>query len=66
VGNQPLENSTDNITDNGWKTYLFKKGWAGIKMLNMNLEDAMDVDENMKLEVLKAGLSEADRHKILE
>jgi hypothetical protein len=33
-------------------------------MFDMNLELAMDVDENMKPEVLD--LSEADRHKILE
>lgn len=32
----------------------------------MNLEHAMHVDENMKPEVLEAGLSEADRQTILE
>jgi len=34
-------------------------------MFDMNLELAMDVDENMKPEVLEAGLSEADRQRIL-
>jgi hypothetical protein len=32
----------------------------------MNLEQATNVDENMKPEVLEAGLSEADRQKKLE
>ena len=35
-------------------------------MLDMNLEHATNVDENMKSEVLEAGLSEADRQRILE
>ena len=61
-----MEKSTDNITYNGWQTYSFKIGWAGIKMLDMNLKHAIDVDENMKVEVLEAGLSEADRQKILD
>jgi hypothetical protein len=35
MANQPLEKSTDNITDYSWNRYLFKKGWAEIKMLEM-------------------------------
>jgi hypothetical protein len=34
---------------------IFKKVWAGIKILDMNLDVAMDVDEKFKLGVLEAG-----------
>jgi hypothetical protein len=35
MANQPLEKSTDNITDYIWHRYLFKKGCTGIKILKM-------------------------------
>jgi hypothetical protein len=64
VANPPLEKSTDNITDNGWQTYSFKKGWAE-SMLNMNLELSMDVDENIKLEPLEVGSQKQTDSKYL-
>lgn len=47
--------------------YSYKNGWRGIKMLDTNIELAMDLDGSMqKLGILEAGMSEEDRQKLLE
>ena len=47
--------------------YSFKNGIRGIKMIDADIEIVMDLDENMKkLEILHAGMSAADRQKLLE
>jgi hypothetical protein len=44
---------------------FIQKKLGGIKMLNMNLELSMDVDENMKLELLEVGSQKQTDSKYL-
>ena len=64
VPNQPLEKSTNNITDYSWHRYSFKKGRAGIKMLQM-IRACNGVYENLKHGVLEAGSQKQTVRKYL-
>ena len=64
VPNQRLEKFTDNATDYSWHRYLFKKGWAGIKMLQM-IRACNGVYENLKHGVLEAGSQKQTDRKYL-
>ena len=44
---------------------FIQKRLGGIKRLNMNLEPSMDVDENMKLELLEVGSQNQTDRKYL-